>query len=149
MQTADILERNKPAGKWEKAFPIGNGRMGAMIFGQPGEEKLQLNEDSIWYGGPMDRINPDAKENLPKVRKLILEGKIPEAEELLRTAFSGNPQSQHPYQKAGDVEIRHMGLWKDWGFGGPKGPEDYTEYIRLLVMEIGVAGVSFSAEGVG
>ena len=68
MQTADILERNKPAGKWEEAFPIGNGRMGAMIFGQPGEEKLQLNEDSIWYGGPMDRINPDAKENLPKVR---------------------------------------------------------------------------------
>lgn len=92
MQTADILERNKPAGKWEEAFPIGNGRMGAMIFGQPGEEKLQLNEDSIWYGGPMDRINPDAKENLPKVRQLILEGKIPEAEELLRTAFSGNPQ---------------------------------------------------------
>lgn len=148
MQTADILERNKPAGKWEEAFPIGNGRMGAMIFGQPGEEKLQLNEDSIWYGGPMDRINPDAKENLPKVRKLILEGKIPEAEELLRTAFSGNPQSQHPYQKAGDVEIRHMGLWKDWGFGGPKGPEEYTEYKRLLDMEKGLAEVSFSQDGV-
>ena len=96
----------------------------------------------------MDRINPDARENLPKVRQLILEGKIPEAEELLRTAFSGNPQSQHPYQKAGDVEIRHMGLWKDWGFGGPKSPEEYTEYKRMLDMEKGLAEVSFSQDGV-
>ena len=129
MQTADISKRetNRPE-NGRKRFPLEMDGMGdgdlwtAWRRETPAERRQHLVWRAPWTGS-----NPDAKENLPKVRQLILEGKIPEAEELLRTAFSGNPQSQHPYQKAGDVEIRHMGLWKDWGFGGPKGPEEYTE----------------------
>ena len=97
-----------PADKWEEALPIGNGRLGAMIFGGMERERIALNQDSIWYGGPIDRVNPDAKEYLPQVRSLLLQGKIPEAEELLRLAFSGTPQSERPYQPLGNLEILYQ-----------------------------------------
>lgn len=66
---------NKPANKWDEALPIGNGRLGAMVFGSLDQERLQLNEDSLWFGGPTDRNNPDALSNLPAIRKLLLEGR--------------------------------------------------------------------------
>ncbi len=94
---------------WEKALPIGNGRLGAMVFGEADMEHYQLNEESVWGGGPMERINPDAKANLEKVRELIFAGKIPEAERLLKFAFTGTPQSQRPYQTLGDLYIDLMG----------------------------------------
>ncbi|MCM1146096.1 MAG: glycoside hydrolase family 95 protein, partial [Lachnoclostridium sp.] len=96
---------DKPAVEWEEAFPIGNGKIGAMIFGAPASEHLQLNEESIWYGGPVDRLNPDMKENLPKIRELIFDGKIAEAEKLMWLTMSGCPNSQHPYQTLGDMTI--------------------------------------------
>lgn len=95
----------KAAKKWEEAYPLGNGRIGAMVFGQTGHERIQLNEDSVWYGRPVDRINPDAKEAVPRIQELIREGKIKEAEKLCMTAISGIPQSQRPYQSAGDLLI--------------------------------------------
>lgn len=101
---------DKPAGCWEEALPIGNGRMGAMIFGTVETEHLQLNEDSVWYGGHVDRNNPDALRNLPKIRELIMKGFIPEAEELMTYALSGIPQSQKPYQSLGDLTLRFKGL---------------------------------------
>lgn len=88
MGTNEELWYCTPAGGWDEALPVGNGRIGAMIYGDPEHEIMQLNEDSIWYGGPMDRINPDALPNLEKVRRLILDQRIPEAEELLKYAFS-------------------------------------------------------------
>ena len=97
-----------PTSKWEEALPIGNGRLGAMIFGGIERERIALNQDSIWYGGPIDRVNPDAKEHLPLVRSLLLEGKIPEAEELLQVAFSGTPQGERPYQSLGNLEILYQ-----------------------------------------
>jgi alpha-L-fucosidase 2 len=100
----------KPAALWEEALPLGNGRMGGMVFGGIREEHLQLNEDSVWYGGYIDRNNPDALKNLPKIRKLILEGKIREAEELMIYALSGTPQSQRPYQSLGDLYLRFSGI---------------------------------------
>lgn len=66
----------QPAGVWEEALPLGNGRMGAMVFGDPVDEHIQVNEDSVWYGAPVDRTNPDTLENLPKIRELILSGQI-------------------------------------------------------------------------
>lgn len=99
----------KPAAIWEEALPLGNGRMGGMVFGGIREEHLQLNEDSVWYGGYIDRNNPDALKNLPKIRKLILVGKIREAEELMIYALSGTPQSQRPYQSLGDLYLRFSG----------------------------------------
>lgn len=113
---------SKPAEKWEEAYPIGNGRLGAMVFGQPGYERIQLNEDSVWYGAPMDRINPEAKAHLPEIRSLIQMGKIPEAERLMELTLSGIPQSQRPYQTAGD-------LWINWEDSFEK--ESYERELNL------------------
>lgn len=66
---------DRQARDWEEALPIGNGRLGAMVFGRVEEELLQMNEDSIWYGKPVDRNNPDTYRNLGKVRELILSGR--------------------------------------------------------------------------
>lgn len=114
----------KPAGSWEEALPIGNGRIGAMIFGTVETEHIQLNEDSVWYGGYKDRNNPHALKNLPKIRELILGGHIPEAEELMIYALSGIPQSQGPYQSLGDLTLRFKGM-----------DGDSRDYIRTLSLD--------------
>ncbi len=99
----------EPSGwDWEKALPIGNGKLGAMIYGESTMEHYQLNEDSVWFGGPMERVNPDAKANLEKVRKLIFNGEIPEAERLLKYAFTGTPQGERVYQTMGDFFVDFM-----------------------------------------
>ena len=73
---------NQPADNWNEALPVGNGRLGAMIFGGIEKEQLELNEESVWTGEPRWDANPDALKNLPEVRKLLFEGKYKEAEEL-------------------------------------------------------------------
>lgn len=95
---------------WEEALPLGNGRLGAMIFGGTVHEQIQLNEESMWYGAPTDRINPDAKENLPTIRQMIFEGRIPEAERLMKYALSGCPESEHPYQSLGNIYMSFYGM---------------------------------------
>jgi alpha-L-fucosidase 2 len=133
---------SKPADCWEEALPIGNGRMGAMIFGAVETEHIQLNEDSMWYGGPIDRNNPDALKNLPKIRELILNGQIPEAEERMIYALSGIPQSQRPYQSLGDLTL---------SFKGMEG--DKADYIRCLslddaihTLQVGIGEVIYHRE---
>lgn len=86
-----------------------NGRIGAMVYGGTDRERLQVNEESIWLGGPVNRHNPDAKENLPKIRQLLRDGRIPEAEHLMETALSACPEGMHPYQTLGDVQFSLMG----------------------------------------
>lgn len=125
----------EPAKKWEEALPLGNGRMGAMIFGQPVDEHMQFNEDSIWYGGPIDRINADAKKQLPEIRRLIKCGQIPEAERLMLYSLSGTPQSQRPYQTAGDMELKFSGL-----------SGEISNYCRELDLNSAIAKVSFDYE---
>lgn len=99
-------------GNWNKALPIGNGRLGAMIYGENTSEHFQLNEDSVWFGGPRNRNNKDALANLEKVRSLILSGQIDKAEELCKYALTGTPQSQHTYQTLGDVYFDYCGKVK-------------------------------------
>ena len=67
MNTSEILRYESPAENWDQALPVGNGRLGAMVFGNPLYERLQLNEDSIWSGGKRNRNNGSALENLEKV----------------------------------------------------------------------------------
>ena len=86
--SADKIVFEAPAKVWEEALPVGNGKLGGMVFGLPYTERIQLNEDSVWFGGPQDRNNPSAKENLSKIRKLIFEGHISEAQELCTFALS-------------------------------------------------------------
>lgn len=93
----------RAATDWNEALPIGNGRLGGMIFGTVRREHIQLNEDSIWYGGPVDRNNPDALTYLPKIRNLLFEGKIQKAEKLATMALSGTPEGQRHYQPLGDL----------------------------------------------
>lgn len=129
-----VISYNSPAKDWNEAIPIGNGRMGAMVFGQSGRERLQLNEDSIWYGGPQERVNKDCLPNLPKIRQLILDGKINEAESLMTVAMSATPQSERPYQTAGN-------LWFNWPWG------EMTDYKRELNLSEGKVTVSYMQNG--
>ncbi len=112
----------QPARIWEEALPIGNGRMGAMVFGGVMSETLQVNEESIWYGGKVDRINPDAKKYLPEIRTLLREGKIGKAQDLMNSALAGNPNSVHPFQTLGEVM-----LW----FGETGKAQEYRRTLNL------------------
>ena len=90
---------------WNEALPIGNGFLGAMVFGKIGTERLQINEDSVWTGSFMERVNPDAREKYPKVRELLLNGEIEQAELLAeRSMYATYPHMRH-YQTLGDVWI--------------------------------------------
>ena len=110
-----------PAKCWEEALPVGNGRLGGMVFGLPYTERIQLNEDSVWFGGPQNRNNPSALENLPKIRSLIMEGRIREAQELCTFALSGLPEEQRHYEPLGNLYIEFDGT-----------EMDYSEYRREL-----------------
>lgn len=90
---------------WNEALPIGNGFLGAMVFGKTGTERLQINEDSVWTGSFMERVNPDARENYTKVRELLLNGEIEQAELLAeRSMYATYPHMRH-YQTLGDAGI--------------------------------------------
>lgn len=95
----------QPAQCWEEALPLGNGRMGAMVFGRVCGERIQLNEESMWYGGRVSRINPDAKEQLSQVREYLFGGQFSKAQDLMNTATAGCPEGQHPYQTLGDMQL--------------------------------------------
>ena len=96
---------DKPAEKWEQYLPLGNGRLGCMVKAHPSNEILQLNEEGIWSGGPQNRLNPDVKKNLEKIRSLVNEGRVLEAQALGFEAMSGTTVNERAYQTAGDVHI--------------------------------------------
>ncbi|MCB0531112.1 MAG: glycoside hydrolase family 95 protein [Saprospiraceae bacterium] len=104
---------DQPAQRWEEALPVGNGRLGAMIFGRTGEELLQLNEETIWAGEPGNNIPEGFKEILPEIRALALAGKYKEAQDLAFTrvprAVPQNNNYGMPYQPAGDVLLAFPG----------------------------------------
>src|SRR5688500_2361258 len=92
-----------PAQEWVQALPVGNGRLGAMIFGGVALERLQLNEDTFFSGGPYNPLNPDAKRALPEVRRLIFAGKYAEAQAYANAHVMSRPLKQMSYQPIGDV----------------------------------------------
>lgn len=132
-----LLWYDKPAQDWNEALPIGNGRLGGMVFGTVEQEQIQFNEDSVWYGGPRDRNNPDALENLPIIRNLIFEGRLKEAHKLTEAALSGTPRGQRQYLTAGDLFIR---------FEHPEG--EVIDYRRELDLEQALAITSYQSGGV-
>lgn len=93
----------KPAAEWTQALPVGNGRIGAMVFGGLEVERLQLNEDTLWSGGPYNPVNPAAREGLPEVRRLIAEGRYAEAQDLANETLMARPLQQMAYQTFGDL----------------------------------------------
>ncbi len=96
---------DKPAANWNEALPVGNGRLGAMVFGGVAEERLQLNDDTLWAGHIQDRHNPKALEALPQVRKLIFDGKNEEAARLAGQTMMGVPPTVQSYQTLGDLHL--------------------------------------------
>ena len=126
----------KPAIEWEEALPLGNGRLGAMVYGIPDKEHIQVNEESIWYGGPVNRNNPDLKKYLPEIRELIFKGEISKAERLMFLAMSGCPNSAHPSQTLGDIILEFEGLG------------EVTDYRRELDLEKALCTISFVSNGV-
>ena len=126
----------RPAEDWNVALPVGNGRIGGMCFGQALNEKILLNEDSVWSGGPRKRNNASARANLEKVRQLLREEKIAEAEKIVMEAFCGTPVNERHYMPLGDLSIQH---YKENTF-------EYTE--RSLDLENAVCETRYSINGV-
>src|ERR1700674_744983 len=93
-----VLWYDRPASQWVEALPIGNGRLGAMVFGGSANEHLQLNEDTLYAGGPYDPNNPEALRALPEARRLIFAGKYKEASDLIGKEMMAHPIKQMPYE---------------------------------------------------
>jgi alpha-L-fucosidase 2 len=127
---------HQPAKQWVEALPVGNGRLGAMVFGNPSIEKIQLNENTVWAGQPYRNDNPDAREALPKVRQLIFEGKYNEAQDLVNRKFISRNSHGMPYQTVGNL-----------GLSFP-GHENFTNYYRELNIETAVTSTRYEVDGV-
>ncbi|MEJ2545681.1 MAG: glycoside hydrolase family 95 protein, partial [Calditrichaceae bacterium] len=127
---------NQPAKQWVEALPVGNGRLGAMVFGNPFKEKIQLNENTVWAGQPYRNDNPDAKEALPKVRQLIFDGKYKEAQDLVNQKFISRNSQGMPYQTVGNLNLIFPGH------------EKFINYYRELNLETAVTITRYDVDGV-
>ena len=127
---------NQPAEKWVEALPLGNGRLGAMVYGNPIHEEIQLNEETIWGGSPHNNTNPKAKDALSEIRQLIFEGKNMEAQKLCGEAISSTSGNGMPYQTIGSLHLDFDEIDK------------YTNYYRDLNIENAIATTRFTANGV-
>lgn len=127
---------NKPASQWVEALPIGNGRLGAMIYGDPASEIIQLNENTLYSGGPNRNDNSDAKAALPEVRKLIFEGKYNEARQLVDEKMITKKSHGMAYQTAGNLKLTFPGH------------ENFTDYYRELDLNRALVSSSYKVDGV-
>ncbi len=122
----------QPAEEWEEALPIGNGTLGGMIFGKTSIERIQLNEDSLWYGGPMERNNTQSLESLDEIRSLLFSGRIRQAEELASVALVGIPDGQRHYEPLGDLYLN---------IGDEEGTVE--DYHRQLDLDQGIVSTTY------
>jgi alpha-L-fucosidase 2 len=128
-----VLWYEKPATQWVEALPVGNGRLGAMIFGGTASERLQLNEDTLYAGGPYDPNNREALAALPEARRLIFEGKYKAANDLVGAKMMAQPIKQMPYELVGDLKLEfpcHL---------------EFQNYRRELDLETAIAKVSYNS----
>lgn len=127
-----VLWYEQPAAKWVEALPVGNGRLGAMVFGGVQQERLQLNEGTLWAGGPYNPVNPEAKAALPQVRQLINEGRYRDAAQLISAKVMAKPLTQMPYQTVGNLVLT---------FPGSTNAGDYR---RALDLDTATASVRYT-----
>jgi len=128
----------QPATEWLQALAVGNGRLGAMVYGGTATEQLQLNEDSIWAGGPHQYDDPVGREVLPEIRRLIAEEKYLDAQNLADEHFMGRPTEQMQYQPVGNLMMTFPGITE----------AGVTSYRRELDLTSAVTSVSYVADGV-
>ena len=128
-----VLWYRQPGEKWLEAMPMGNGMMGAMVFGGIQQERIALNESSFWSGRPHDYDDPEAIKYFSQIRDLVFAGKFQEAEKLADEHFYGRPAAQQAYQPLGDLLLSFDGI------------ERVGDYRRELDMESGVARITYRA----
>lgn len=126
-----VLWYKQPGEKWLEGMPIGNGYMGAMVFGKVQNERIALNESTFWSGRPHDYTNPDGYKYYPQMRDLVFAGKYKEAEKMADEHFYGLPPNQQAFQPIGDLLLDF------------KNSESVTDYYRELDMETGLVKVSY------
>ena len=131
-----VLWYQQPSEEWTDALPVGNGRLGAMVFGGVERERIQLNEETVWDGGPRDANNPKALEALPKVQQLLFDDKNEDATQLASETMHGVPERIKSYQSLGDLflEFSHK--------------DDITEYRRELDLNTAVAKTTYRSDDV-
>lgn len=146
MEAPMHLKRKEPAMRWADALPLGNGFLGAMVYGHTAKEKIQLNEDSLWYGNPVDRINPLSKDHLEEIQELILDRKFELAEERMFSYMISSPANMRNYSTLGELDLalnQRLPFQMGWF------PEsDGTQYESDLNLEEGVLRIVHEEEGV-
>ena len=135
-ETGMKLWYDRPATQWVESLPLGNGRLGAMVYGDPIHEEFQLNEETIWGGSPYNNTNPKAKEALPQIRQLIFEGRNKEAQALCGPNICSQTANGMPYQTVGSLHLDFEGI------------SSYSNYYRELDIEKAVTTTRFTAGGV-
>ncbi|WP_372808130.1 glycosyl hydrolase family 95 catalytic domain-containing protein [Pontiella sp.] len=133
---ATVLWYQAPAADWQAALPVGNGRLGAMVFGNHGNERIQLNEETCWSGGPYSTVVEGGAEALPTIQNYIFEGEPIKAHKLFGRKLMGYPVEQQKYQS-----LANLMLFFD-------GQEKVTGYKRWLDLETGIVCVEYSVDGV-
>jgi alpha-L-fucosidase 2 len=135
-QSGDLkLWYEKPATQWLEALPVGNGRLGAMVYGDPSKECIQLNENTVWAGRPYRNDKAEAKEALGDVRKMIFDGKYKEALDLVNQKMIGGPHGMS-YQTAGNLRLNFAGH------------EHFTNYYRELDLEKATVSSRYTVDAV-
>jgi alpha-L-fucosidase 2 len=131
-----LLWYKSPASVWEEALPVGNGRLGAMVFGKNGEERIQLNEETYWSGGPYSTVVKGGYKVLPEIQKLLFEGDPLKAHKLFGRYLMGYPVEQQKYQAFANLILSF------------KNEKEVTDYKRWLDLSTGMNGVQYKANGV-
>lgn len=131
-----MLWYDQPAKDWNEALPLGNGHLGAMVFGNVPGERIQFNEYTVWTGHPRSYAHPGASGKLQEIRKLLFDGKQKEAEDLAGKEFMSIPLGQMAYQPCGD-------LWIDF-----QGQENVTNYRRWLDLDTATQTTEYDCDGV-
>lgn len=126
---------SEPAKEWVEALPIGNGRLGGMIYGGVDKEEIQLNEETVWGGGPHSNNNPEALKTLPEVRRLIFNGENLKAQQLIDKTFR-TPHNGMPYQTIGSLFLSFAGH------------DNFTDYYRDLSLSDAVSTTQYKVNGV-
>ena len=127
---------DQPAHVWTEALPLGNGRLGAMLYGNPAAEQIQLNEETLWAGSPNNNANPEALEWIPKIRELVFAGKYLEAQTMATKHVKASTNSGMPYQTFGDLRLNFPEHAK------------YDKYYRELSLDSARAIVRYQVDGV-
>lgn len=151
------LRYHQPAACWNEALPLGNGRLGAMVFGGAALERLQINEDSVWSGGFENRVNPSAREKMPLLRELIAQGRIREAERLALRAFAAAGDNERHYEPLADVLLMFPEDSPGFNIHSVRNlagqdmrkctPPETEAYIRSLELDTGLHRLSYRLHG--